>query len=214
HQQQTFSGVGGSSSNNTSSSNSSNNSNNSNNDDLDDDIPDAVDDDLRLLDDDTEDEESPERIKSDSSAVPKEWTRWTAGTRLLPNVQTTFFSLADCPDPNNTLVIGWDAGEVNSGVMSAKDPKNPNKRHTLKIKRSFLWRPAVKFREDMEARKKAPQLWRRSDGTNTIAELETNLPSFTLATLDKYFGYLQSPVASTGQRTVLETLLAFYRDKW
>ncbi|KAF8923371.1 hypothetical protein BGZ47_004798, partial [Haplosporangium gracile] len=69
HQQQTFSGVGGSS------SNSSNNSNNSNNDDdLDDDIPDAVDDDLRLLDNDTEDEESPERIKSDSSAVPKEWT--------------------------------------------------------------------------------------------------------------------------------------------
>ncbi|KAF8941759.1 hypothetical protein BGZ47_007227 [Haplosporangium gracile] len=77
HQQQTFSGSCGSSSNNG-----------NNGDDLDNDVLDSVDDDLRQLDDDTENEEadrqSPDSIKSGSSAVLKEWTHWTAGTTFLP----------------------------------------------------------------------------------------------------------------------------------
>jgi hypothetical protein len=104
--------------------------------------------------------------------------------------------------------------EVNSGVMSAKDPLDPNRRHILKIKRSFLWRPAIKFWEDVERRKKEKQAWAQPDGIESIAELESNVPSFSIAILDAYFNYLRSCMDSSTSTTTLETLLGFYRQKW
>jgi hypothetical protein len=67
-----------------SSSNGNTSKNNYSDDSLDSDIPDAMDD-LQLLDDDGEDEETESQdqnlfVDNAGSDVPKEWTRWAAGT--------------------------------------------------------------------------------------------------------------------------------------
>lgn len=100
----------------------------------------------------------------------------------------------DSSDPEGTAVIGWDPGERHAVVMSSLDSKSPNRRHTVKITRSYLWRPAVRFRQDLEDQK-APQEWQLWDGISNVTELESNMPNLMFPTMDRYFSYVRS---STG----------------
>jgi hypothetical protein len=151
---------------------------------------------------------SSDRLQSRATPDPA-WTRWTAGTRLLPNVELRFSSPDKCPDPTEALVIGWDPGAKYAAVTSCLNPQDPHRRHTLTISRGFLWRPALLFRDLVDKKKKDTL---GPDGLRTIKDLEAAIPSYSLDNLPAYIRYMSAPHGTSPP--ILETLMDFYRQTW
>ncbi|KAF9151748.1 hypothetical protein BG015_006268 [Linnemannia schmuckeri] len=129
------------------------------------------------------------------------WTRWTAGTRLLLNIELSFSSAEVCPDPSETIVFGY-ADERKSAVIVCRDLKNLNRRHVLTVSRGFLWRPALMFRRLMTNRKTNTLA---SNGARSFAQLESGILTFSLENLNIFFSYIGNPIESIlnmAQRTI------------
>lgn len=132
---------------------------------------------------------SSDRLQSRATPDPA-WTRWTAGTRLLPNVELSFSSPDKCPDPTEALVFGWDPGAKYAAVISCLNPQDPHRRYTLTISRGFLWRPALLFRDLVDKKKKDTL---GPDGLRTIKNLEAAIPSYSLDNLPAFIRYMSAP---------------------
>ncbi|KAF9279603.1 hypothetical protein BGZ74_002807, partial [Mortierella antarctica] len=125
-------------------------------------------------------------------------------SKLVPNIEVRFDRPEVCPDPDDTILLGMDPGEVNAMTITKLDPRFPNQRHVLKVRRSFLSRPDVRFRNALRDCKTA----------QGVDKLESRIPEFSRGTLDRYFFYLTSryhlPGTVEGTWTVLDRILDFY----
>ncbi|KAF9217482.1 hypothetical protein BGZ59_003810 [Podila verticillata] len=144
-----------------------------------------------------------------SSSTPAQQNRlimnFKQASKLVPNIEVHFDHPEKCPDPDNAILLGMDPGEVNSLTITKLDPRFPNQRHVLKVRRSFLSQPDVRFRNALQDRKAA-------EGIN---QLESQIPEFSRATLERHFFYLTSchhlPGTVQGTWTVWDRILNFYQ---
>jgi hypothetical protein len=133
-----------------------------------------------------------------------------------------FMDSAFCEAFHQGPRIGIDPG-IRYPITATKiDPINPNKRHVLRVSRGFLNRPWQQFQQQFREKK-------RQGG---IDVLESQMPSFSRATIGEYFSYLcKSPVPTSvpqesdahlsssssstpTNETVLARITGFYREPW
>jgi hypothetical protein len=127
---------------------------------------------------------------------------WRQGSKTLDNVEMRFSEASVSASPDDTMIIGIDPGETNAITAALIDPRKPNTRHVVKVKRSFLYGPNIQFRNALQSKKDKAG----------VSDIERDIPSFSRATLPEYFRYL---TASSGEfPTVLERILAFYSENW
>ncbi|KAF9980867.1 hypothetical protein BGZ65_004577 [Modicella reniformis] len=81
-------------------------------------------------------------------AIKSACFHWTLNVKLLVfiNVEVQFSDPSQCPTAEDTIVIGINPGEVNTITAAKIDPKDPNSRDIIKVKRYFLYDPTIKFR--------------------------------------------------------------------
>jgi hypothetical protein len=152
------------------------------------------------------DNDNPQTPSSTSTAEPSIYKglviNWRQGSKLLTNVEEQFHDASSCPSPDDTIIIGIDPGEKNAMTAALIDPRNPNRRHVVKIQRSFLYGPHIQFRNALKKQKDAIG----------ITQLETNIPSFSRTTLTEYFEYMTAP--SGEYPTRLDRIQDFYLGNW
>ncbi|KAG0299602.1 hypothetical protein BGZ99_004087, partial [Dissophora globulifera] len=136
--------------------------------------------------DDSDDDSS-----SDGSTVPipqaalAATINWKRGSRMLPNVEVTYNASTAFPPIRSTTVIGIDPGEVfamTATRVSAETLPATANRKSVRISRSYLYQPYLRFRTLMEEKKEAKR----------IDVLESNIPPMTLTTMDEYFQYMST----------------------
>ncbi|KAF8936078.1 hypothetical protein BGZ58_004639, partial [Dissophora ornata] len=132
--------------------------------------------------------------------VSKSTINWKRGSKMLENVEVRFSTSNVCP-PADTVVIGIDPGEVYTMKATRVDPLS-TKRESVRIRRSFLYRPYTIFRHLLEERKAA----------HGISELEARIPSFRVETIEEYLAYLEAP--GTDGTTARIRLCDFYSSRW
>ncbi|KAI8349515.1 hypothetical protein B0O80DRAFT_501243 [Mortierella sp. GBAus27b] len=162
-------------------------------------------DDFEIEDDDTDVKPGDNHPQSASTAQDtyKGLTiNWKQGSSLLTNVEVQFDHPDKCPSPDDTIVIGIDPGVVNAVTAAVIDPHRPNSRQVVKIKKSFLYSPYVKFRSALETQK-------RELG---ITQLEHDIPAFSRENLKDYLTYMTKP--SGIFPTVLARIMDFYKGSW
>ncbi|KAI8357024.1 hypothetical protein B0O80DRAFT_304483 [Mortierella sp. GBAus27b] len=127
---------------------------------------------------------------------------WRQGSKLLTNVEEQFHDASICPSPDDTIIIGIDPGEKNAMAAALIDPKNPNGRHVVKIRRSYSYGPHIQFRNALKKQK----------DEIGVTQLETNIPAFSRTTLTEYFEYMTAP--SGEYPTRLDRIQHCYLGNW
>lgn len=130
-------------------------------------------------------------------AHPHEGINWRRGSKILQNVEVAYEHAENCPRADRTIVIGMDPGEVATMTATRLDPARPSNRASVKVKRSFLYRPYIIFRRLLEQRKNA----------HGIDVLESQIPAFSRDGIHRYLDYM----SQDGTR---ERLLSFYLCPW
>lgn len=147
----------------------------------------------------------PEGEESDTESVAsvnQHNINWKRGSKLLQNVEITFSSPLSCPPVDRTVVIGMGPREVFTMTAIKLDPRFPNQRESVRIRRSFMYRPYILFIHLLQDRKAA----------QGIDRLESGIPSMTLNNIEGYLRYLRSTAGDN--MAVREKLLRFYEDWW
>ncbi|KAF9950747.1 hypothetical protein BGZ72_007645, partial [Mortierella alpina] len=140
-----------------------------------------------------EDEDSDKRPYSESGCM----INWQRGSKLLRNIETVFVKPEDCLDARDSVVIGIDPGEIKTATATRIGPADGPTRASVHIRRSFLYRPYVKFRHLLQDRKAA----------SGIDVLESKMPSMNLQGIRRYLDYLRN-------ENRRETLFNFYLSRW
>lgn len=118
---------------------------------------------------------------------------------MLRNVEKEF---ADGAGPLRPTIIGIDPGEVYIMTATKLNPYDNTTRESIRVRRSFLYRPYLLYRHLLRDRKAA----------NEIDFFESNIPPMTINSIGTRLNYLES-VTQDGV-SVRETLLRFYEHKW
>lgn len=97
-------------------------------------------------------------------------------------------------EPEKTMVLGCDPGEIVTAAFCAINPKEPNEVQNLSIKRTALYAPVIAYREELKKRKEEAGIF----------EIEQALPSLTYESTQKFEEYLQ------GKLAIMDQLREFY----
>ncbi|KAF9288572.1 hypothetical protein BGZ68_010950 [Mortierella alpina] len=135
--------------------------------------------------------------KRPRTAHPHEGINWKRASKMLQNVEVAYEHAEVCPPADQTVVIGMDPGEVVTMTATRLDPTRPSNRASVKVTRSFLYRPYILFRRLLEGRKRA----------QGIDLLESLIPSFSRDGIHRYLDYMS-------QDGVRDQLLDFYLCPW
>ncbi len=143
---------------------------------------------------------------------------WRQKSKILDNLEVVLDKPEDRAQLTDAIILGADPGEVNPLVVAKLDPRQPNKRHIVKITRKMHYVPYARFRQALETRK----------AEAGIDKAESGIPTFSRATLSQYFDYILQPASSisttttssatststSNSQTILSKLLTFYRSPW
>ncbi|KAF9949650.1 hypothetical protein BGZ72_008598 [Mortierella alpina] len=139
----------------------------------------------------------PAQGKRQRVAHPHEGINWKRSSKLLQNVEIAYEHAENCPQVDNTIIIGMDPGEVVTMAATRLDPTRPSNRASVKVTRSFLYRPYILFRRLLEERKRV----------QGIDVLESQIPSFSRDGIHRYLDFM----SNDGNR---DRLLGFYMCPW
>ncbi|KAI8354748.1 hypothetical protein B0O80DRAFT_528763 [Mortierella sp. GBAus27b] len=144
-----------------------------------------------------------EPFESSASTQQRGRINWMQRSRDLENVGTVLSKPEDCLEYKNATLIGIDPG-VRYPITATKiDPLDNNKRHNVRISSASLNRPYHLFCQQLEERK-------RQAG---ISQLESQIPSLSISTVQEYFIYLCTSSVPASM-TVPDRITSFYRDRW